>query len=440
MKRVLVVSFDFPPQGGTGTIRVAKFVKYLPDYGWEPVVVCSDADWNPDETLAQDVPPEVTVCRVPWPSLVRPFVPRPSPSEVPVAGRSGSIPGLASRVRRRAYRVVRPWLIPDPNLLWTGAAKQACSAVLRDRPCAAVFTTSPPNSIHLVGKWVRQRFALPWVADFRDVWTAENPTLRKAGHVHFALQRMLERQMLNSCDRAIMNREPLAQRTLDVFGERLAHKFTTITNGFDPADFTGPAPVPDPDRFTITYVGTILGEQVNYFGPQVDNAFPDGLRLALAQDDEFRRRTVVRFVGVVAPSYQARLAGMEANVEIGKFLPHGDAIAQMRRSDVLLLLLPNTRLASMTHTNKFFEYLAARRPILAVVPPGLISDIVEQGIGRVAPPEEPAAIARSLVEMFNVLRARPDSYQGRPEIYAAFDRRQLAGQLASVLHDLTQMR
>jgi glycosyltransferase involved in cell wall biosynthesis len=429
MKRVLVLAFDFPPQGGTGTLRVAKFVKYLPQFGWQPIVVCSDATWNPDGSLAHDVPPRVPVHRVPWPRLIRSLGPSYSATSSSAPG--GTHPSRVRLLRSLLAQSVRHLLVPDVNVLWTHAAWKACIDALRDQPCDAILTTSPPHSIHFVGYRLRSRFNVPWIADFRDAWTADNQALRRSGRLGFALQRGMEHRILSCCDRAVMVTAPLAQRAVDTFDARLACKVRTITNGFDPDDFASPPPVLDNGIFSIAFVGNILG-------PQVDNAFPDGLRQALTQSESFRKVARVRFVGRLDPSYHARLAGLEANVDVHDFVPHSEAIDVMRRSDVLLLILPNTDLARMTFTNKFFEYLAARRPLLAIVPPGIVSDIVtRERIGMVAHPDDAQAIARALLAMFESPPAWLDPCGMPDSALARFDRRELTRELVAVLDEMT---
>ena len=430
MKRILIVSFDFPPQGGTGAIRVTKFVKYLPEFGWQPVVVCSDTNWNRDESLARDVPPETPVYRVGWPRWVqalRPGAPGVANSTIAATPRSGWMSSLKQMLAKAARRA----LIPDVNVLWVSNALRVCEQVLHEHPCDAVLTTSPPHSVHLVGRGLRSRLEIPWVADFRDVWTAENPALRRLGKIHHARQRRVERQVLEACDRAVMVTEPLTRQTQRVFGPKVSPKCTTITNGFDPDDFALPLAASVDNKFVITYVGTILGSQTN-------NAFPEGLRLALEQSAVFRNAVQAHFVGQLAPEYHARLKGVENYVEITGFVPHDAAIEAMRHAHLLLLILSSTDLARMIFTNKFFEYLAARRPILALVPSGIISDIIEQEkIGSVASPDNAPAIAQALLAMFESVRARPDGYYPSEALLARFDRRGLTRRLAAVLDEIT---
>ncbi len=430
MKRVLIVTFDFPPQGGTGAIRVTKFAKYLPEFGWQPVVVASDTLWNPDESLAQEVT-HVPVYRVGWPRWVKATRSNPTQSSAYSTKTSGPI--RVPSLKKRLVQIVRRVFVPDVNVLWVRNAFHACLKVLREFPCDAVMTTSPPNSVHLVGYKLHTRLGIPWVADFRDAWTAANPALRRLGRIHFARQRQVECQILEACDRAIMVTEPLMQKTRQVFGQQVASKCITITNGFDPHDFTlFSLALPPQDRFVITYVGTVLG-------PRTKNAFPEGLRLALMQNEIFREKALVRFVGQLDPLYRARFDGLEDNIEIVNMVAHKRAIEMMQATQLLLLLLPNDEEGRLSFTNKFFEYLAARRPILAIVPPGVVSEIVMQyKIGSVAPPDDIPAIAQTLLTLFEQVSAQPEEYSPSETLLACFDRRRLTQSLAEVLNQVTK--
>ena len=427
MKSVLIVAFDFPPQGGTGAIRVTKFAKYLPEFGWQPVVVTSDMLWNRDESLAQDVPPDTPVYRVGWPKWVQALRPAPPQPHMP-ATITAARAACSSSLKTMGMQLARRLLVPDSTVLWVRNAQRACAQALRVHPCDVILTSSPPNTMHLVGQWVHSHFGTPWIADFRDVWTAENPSLRELGGLNFTRQRCLEQRVLQRCSRAVMVTEPLAQRTLDVFGTQLADKISVITNGFDPEDFNGTPAALDNDVFTITYLGTMVG-------PWMANAFPEGIRYAVTHSDLFRQYGRVRFIGELGTAYRARLAGLEANVEISNYVPHATAIEMMRHSHVLVLTLSDTQLASMTFTNKFFEYLAARRPILAIVPPGLIQKVVEEEqLGWVAPPNAPQVIGQTLLTLFDSLRNNPNIRTSSDMLLARFNRRELTRCLAEILN------
>lgn len=433
MKQVLVVCFDFPPQGGTGAIRATKFVKYLPQFGWNPVVVCSDTNWNPDESLSKDIPASVPVYRVSWPKWLRAMHLVPSSSPHDNRTMKGNL-SPKSFLRRTIVRKARRLLMPDPGILWVRQTQRTCARVLLDHPCDVVLTTSPPPSVHFVGQWLHRHLGLPWVADFRDIWTVGPEASSPLGRLSLSLQRRMEHRFLEECNRAVMITEPVRERVLKVFGLHLGGKVTTITNGFDPEDFPSPRPIAEGDPFTIAYVGTLLGKQA-------DNAFPEGLRRALESSEVFRNSVLVRFVGQIAPEYHARLSELGSQVEIQGFVRHDIAIDLMLRSSLLLVILPNTDESPMVYTNKFFEYLASRRPVLALVPPGLISEIVShEKIGWVAPPDNASAIAEALLEMFEKVSVCPEGYRASDAVLSRFDRYALTRQLATVLEGATGER
>ncbi len=430
MKKVLIVSFDFPPQGGTGTIRATKFVKYLPQFGWQPVVLCSDAQWNPDNSLLSDIPPETPVYRVPWPRWLKAFLQPPPNSSTPAKPASAGKTFGTRNLKNWALRWIKPWLIPEINRFWTPAARRKGRDLYREHHYAAILTTVPPNSIHLVGAGLHADTGCPWIADFRDPWTLDNQDIRRNGALNYGLHQRLERQILENCTISTIVTPQQIQRTTEVFGSHLAPKLRLLTNGFDPDDFTAPLPPPDPE-FTIAYIGTVLG-------PIVHNAFPEGLRLATEQDTEFRRLLRLRITGRIDPTYAARFAGMEDRLEYSPFLPHETAIAQMRSAQLLTLIQPDTGVGRMICPNKLYEYMAARRPILALLPPGAASSVLNEGpFGRVVSPTDPQAIAAALLNLFHAIRAGTEPTQMADTIINRFDRREIAHRLASFLDELT---
>jgi glycosyltransferase involved in cell wall biosynthesis len=438
MKRVLLIAFDFPPAGGTSVIRAAKFARYLPEYGWEPVVVCSDVTWHRDDAMAAELPADLPVRRVGWPRFVRAL--RPDlPTAAPTAAASGvgkpprGGGALAAGLKRMARTTARRLLVPDQQVLWAPGARRAVAEMLAECPCDAMITTSPPYSLHLVGAWAHRRFGLPWVADYRDVWTVDNPWLAGLGRLAVTRQRRAEVSVLAAADRVTVIGDRMGQRLAETFGVGLAGKLVTITNGFDPAEFEGPPPPRDP-QFTLLYMGSVVSTRAG-------NAFPEGLRLALEHSEPLRHELRFRFVGQADPAYQARFAGLEANVEFKPYVTHAAAMDMLRRAHALLLLLPNTEESRLAWTNKFFEYLAARRPVLAVAPTGVVTEAVTaEHAGETAMPDDAAGIARALLTLFDTLHARPNAYQPSDALLARFDRRQLAGRLAAVLDDITRDR
>jgi glycosyltransferase involved in cell wall biosynthesis len=310
---------------------------------------------------------------------------------------------------------------------------RACRVIEREK-IDAVFTTVPLYSAHVIGKWLKSRYGLPWIADYRDVWTVWNPPLQQNGEKYFYSHRRLEQKVLAMCDQVITISPPLSELTKKCFKTYLGSKTPiTITNGVDLSDFTGASnTINTDDKFVISYIGTIQGMRAN-------NSFPEGLRLALEQNNAFRSKVRMRFIGGLDPNYSKRLEHLGDNISILPTVDHKKAIEYMVSSDVLLLINPDNWEGQMAYTTKFFEYLAARRPILAVTPSGVISEIVRnEKIGLVAPPDNPQAIAQALFAMFKALGADPQCYCPSTALAARFDRHELTKQLADVLNQMVK--
>lgn len=422
MKRVLILSFDFPPQGGVGVVRVTKFVKYLPQFGWEPVVVTSDTLWNPDPSLMQELPPGLKVVRVPWPAALRRLLPKDAGTALGQPGRAS----LRGQVKGTAKRLLRALILPDLTRLWNAKATRAAEQVLEDTPCAAMVSSSPPNAIHLLAQRLHARTGLPWVADFRDVWSvADSPWMLAAGPVGRWRHRRLERGVLRACQRAVVVNEAIAERTAAVFGPWVAPKLMVIPNGFDAADF-GPPP-PPAEELEVLYVGSIVDKRTQ-------NALPEGLKLAWERERETLHGVRVRFVGLFEAAYRARLMEAAPLARVEEPVPHAEAVRLMQRAHALVLLQGDSVEERMIYSSKFYEYLAAGKPMLGIVPEGVARDFIQrEGVGVVAHPHAPEEIAAALVKLVTTLRAEPTALRPAPELVARFERRELTRQLAQVL-------
>ncbi len=425
MKRVLLIAYDFPPRGGTGVFRVLKFARYLPEWGWQPVVVTVDgAGPHPDPGLLAELPSDLEVLRVSAPGTGG------LPDAVtPSVARGGAPAEWRARLRQ--------WIVPDPQIAWVPGAVQAATRRLRQGDIAAMITSGPPFSTHLAGWWLKRRHPrLPWLMDMRDLWSEG-----AAQHalVPYKLNRMLEQCCLRHADRTTVVSDgirDLTIRRLDAYPARIS----TLTNGFDPSDFfsasdrTGTHEHVPAGPLRLRYVGTIAESRA---------VSAQGLIAALRQlqsEGIDRRHMQVQLIGSFGASIHnaaARLinAGI---VEILPFMPHARALERMREADVLLLVLMDDWEGRIAHSNKLFEYLALGRPILAVAPEGEATRLIAaQGAGLSASPSDTPAIVAALRQFMAWHVAGELSGTALdPQRLQQFHRRELASQLARLLDDL----
>lgn len=427
MKRVLYVAYFFPPMGGAGVQRSAKFTRYLPRFGWAPTVLTADAAyWMRDETLLEDVAPDCVIHRVPaWGAGV---MQRQSGGEVRSAGRIRFLRSL-----------VRFLLVPDTYWGWVLPAWRRGAALIERESFDALVTTSSPDSAHLMGLGLHRRFGLPWIADFRDPWT-RRMAYAPATPWHDRLHHRLEREVLLGADHVIVTseetREDFLSRTPGLAPERVS----VVTNGYDESDFEAAEAMrgadPLPTRFEVLHAGQLNPERG--IEPYLEALLR--LRERRAGGGELPR---TRFAGghYDRDLEAVRRRGLEPWVEFTPNRPHHASIADCLRARVLLLLEQPSERGALILPGKIFEYIRARRPILALVPPqGAAARLIARiGAGLVVDPSDPGAIAQALERLLGSSPARSGVDASPVADWTSirgFERQALTGALAARLDQI----
>jgi glycosyltransferase involved in cell wall biosynthesis len=375
--KVLLVSFYFPPAGGGGVQRPLKLAQYLPALGIETHVLApDDPHWiHRDEALR--VPTQAWVHRARY---LGPVGRKPAEE---LHGKEG-LARLATQTRLLGRRA----LVPDENVSWNLTAIPAAIRLVRTHEIDVVITTSPPNSIHLVGAAVKRATGARWVADLRDSVVAhahrrsESRAVRAKEKVDVGVAKLVA----HSADAVVCVSDFIAGevRTLEPRGRVL-----TIANGSDFDDFDGLAYTPGA-RMRITHAGSFFGKRDPR--PFLQALHDSGLDI------------VARFLGDFRSSDRewAEGLGLGDRLELIPYAPRATSLALQRDSDALLLLIPDAGgRGKGVLSGKVFEYLAAERPILAAVPPdGAAAELIrETGAGVVAAPDDVDALRAALVEL-----------------------------------------
>jgi len=375
--KVLIVCFYFPPAGGGGVQRPLKLARYLPELGIETHVLApTDPRWIHRDTELP-IPEQARVHRAPYPG------PRGRLPAEELFGLSGF-----NRLWRRALLTPRRLLIPDENTLWLVTALPAALRIIRREKIDVVLTTSPPSSVHVLGATLKRLTGVRWVADLRDSIVAKPDRNfdRALVRVKELAHRRVARRIAKRAD-AIVCVTPTIAEEMRALGAR--GKIEMIPNGADLNDFAEVAYTPG-ERFRITHTGSFFGKRD-----------PRPFFSALAQ---IEAPITARFVGDLRAADKAWVEGLELGerLELIPFRPHHEAVELQRNSDALLLLLPTEGGRGVdVPSGKLYEYLAARRPILASVPlKGTAAELVRAaGAGIVVPPEDGEAIRTALVEL-----------------------------------------
>lgn len=362
MKRILIVSFFFPPTNAIGAIRVGKFAKYLPGFGWEPWVLTI----NPDLlNVPQDLPVEIPadrVIRADFGRLTK-MVKRgraPSAADVGAVSARTTRPGLAGQLRRRALAVVSDSRLPDRGLPWNLPALRAGSALLATHRFDAILSSHGPPASSMVASVLARRHHLPWVADFRDLWTQNHAHKDRPRIIHWMEQRV-ERHFMRRCLAMTTVSLPLKQQL-----EALHRKpVTVITNGFDEAEHaTVPVEARSDDILRIVYTGMI------YEGEQDPSPLFRAVR-ALLDAGKLDIGTIrIEFYGVSPVQLEAQAASLGVRDVVFAFprIPHAEARKRQCQADILLLLDWTSPAVKGYASGKLFEYFGAQKPILAIGP------------------------------------------------------------------------
>ncbi|HOW96213.1 MAG TPA: glycosyltransferase family 4 protein [Kiritimatiellia bacterium] len=394
MKKVLVISYLFPPRGGVGVIRIAKFCKYLPEHGWRPIVLTTEApaEMSRDAELLAEVEASSVLVRMPLP------------------------PGG----RRRGF--------PEVSIRWRRPAIAQALRLAREEGVAAIFSSGDPVVNHLVAGEAARRSGRPWLADFRDEW-AVNPEFIRSPFQRARADRW-ERDILEKADAVVSVTAPVVDMLVEKGGGPAA-KYHLIPNGYDGAVLSAlPSAPARRDRFTITFTGHLPNPADML---PVLKALRLMLSLRLAREDELLLRLVGDFEHFRHDEAMG-LSGLVRKIPPGS---HREALLRQQDSD-LLLSVSDARRGRYAVSVKLYEYMASGRPVLAVAPAGsLMADYVARSrTGRAADPARPDEIADAIAYFFARWKRGNLAVEPDRAFLEHFDRRRTAGQLAGLLDSL----
>ncbi|QCX00146.1 glycosyltransferase family 4 protein [Aggregatimonas sangjinii] len=368
MKKILVITYYWPPAGGPGVQRWLKFVTYLRDFGIDPTVYIPENPHYPiqDTSLLKELPEGITILKHP---IREPYG---------IAGllfsrktkriSSGIIQTKKQSLLEKALLWVRGNLfIPDARKNWVKPSIAYLSEVIERENIATIITTGPPHSVHLIGHGLKEKLQLNWLADFRDPWTSigyhkKLKLTKKSEQKH----KDLEKMVLNGADKLIVT-----SRTTKIEFQHLSDTpISVITNGYE-SDYQGGADLDE--SFTIAHIGSLLS------GRNPKNLWKTLSDIA-RENAVFRTDLRLEFIGVVSEDvldtiYRYELAPY---LKLKGYVSHAEALRRQQRAQVLLLVEIDSEETKGIIPGKLYEYMAAKRPILAVGPEGWdASEIVE---------------------------------------------------------------
>lgn len=433
-KRVLMITYPYPPIWGMGTIRSLKFATYLPKFGWSPVILTVRADMPARE---EKTGTEIAVVRTRYINIRKTIDyllrrGRNDQDEYRQAGlyesKEKSGYSILSSLKKMAQDLV---FFPDDRIGWYPFGVREGFRAIKEFEIKAIYSTSSPVTSHMIAHSLKHKTGLPWVADLRDLWT-QNPYYQKI-HVVSWLEGILEKHILSTADAVVTVSEPLAAQ-LSQRHRRLSGKIQVITNGFDPDDFKDTV-IKRPEKFTITHTGQLYQLKRN----------PEPLLAALAElrgDGLIHLEDVeLRFVGKLNPALTKLSAkyNMEKSLTVAGVVPYPEALTEQQQSSILLVMVNDDNFCKGELTGKIFEYLGAGRQILALVPPGNVIEklLEETGAGVALSPDDIPALKEVLLRWYREYKELGEpAYSPNREKVRQYTRENTTRNLASLFDEL----
>lgn len=424
-KRVLIITYYWPPSAGSGVQRWLKFAKYLPDFGWEPVIFTPE---NPDfelkdESLLKEIRPEMEVLKFPiWEpyGLFRKIKKQKLTDTAKVLEKKSKSITDKAGIWLRANA-----LIPDPRRFWIKPSVEFLVELIEKGQFDALITTGPPHSLHLIGLQLKRKTGITWLADFRDPWSKWEflDTLPMMDWVR-KKHESLERDVLQKAD-SIITISPTFQKDFETLSGK---NVELITNGFDTTDL--------PENWDSIKT-TTQDIEILYTG------VIDAIRNPIPFITAFRKvyvnhksKVTLRFVGKVSENVKSFIASdpwLQKHVILEGYVSHGAVFTFYQKANLLLLILTDTKNAQGNIPGKLFEYIATGRPIIALGDPeGDSAKILgNSGSGIVFSHTDLDGIKNYLLDF----KAKGEHSQY--DSIEKYSRRNLTGQLAKLLDEKT---
>lgn len=358
MKRALIITYYWPPSGGPGVQRWLKFVKYFREFGIEPVVYVPENPNYPliDENFSSEIPSGIEILKFPIKEPYR-FAKLFSKKKTKQIS-SGIISKKEISAMEKLMLYVRGnFFIPDARVGWVKPSVKFLSNYLKENPVDVVITTGPPHSLHLIGMQLKKELKQRWIADFRDPWTTIH--YHKSLRLNKSSERKhkeLEAAVLNSAD-CIVVTSPTTKKEFETITET---PIEVITNGYDVSENTA---CELDKNFSISHIGSLLSER----NPEV---LWKVLAEICGENSDFKNDLELKFAGAVSDDIKNSLSEFELqnNCNFLGYISHQEALKLQKQSQILLLVEMNRAETKAIIPGKLFEYLAARRPIVAFGP------------------------------------------------------------------------
>ena len=444
MRKVLIITYYFPPSGGPGVQRVLKFVKYLPQFGFEPVVLTvMNGDFPAvDESLLKAVPRGVKVVRTkifePY-DIYRKLTGKKAGAAVDVENiPSGRKKGLAEGI---AEFIRSTFFIPDARIGWLPYAVSEAAKIIESEKIDVLYSSSPPYTTAVIAKRLKRKTGIPWVMGLRDPWTGFISAPQR-WFLPAAIDKHMEKSSVDHADGVEVAWEGIGKDLKQKYSELDPSKIFYIPNGYDSEDYPDVAAVRN-EKFTIAYTGSLYGRR----NPRT---LLDAVK-ALRNDREispekFRIVFAGRFGSEVREMFaEPELRGM---IDVKEYLPHEESIKLLLQSDLLVLIVDESELSAEIVPGKVFEYIGGRKPIIAFAPEGAAAQIIrETGSGVVVRSSDVSGAKSAILSFYREFTGKERSsgkvsslFAPKEEVIKEFERREATKKLSSLFTKIVERK
>ena len=366
MKKVLIITYYFPPAGGPGVQRWLKFTKYLPDFGIQPIVYIPENPTYPiiDKELQNEISDKVIILRK---KIFEPYNLASFFSKNKTKKISSGI--ISSTKKQTILEKILLWVrgnlfIPDARVFWVKPSVSYLEKYIKENSITTVITTGPPHSLHLIGLQLKNRLDIKWIADFRDPWTTigYHKSILLSSNSE-KKHKQLEKEVLTNADTIIVT----SKNTKNEFEGITKQPIEVITNGYDFEKIIKPTL---DKKFTLAHIGSLLSERNPLLLWQSLSELMDEIP-SFVVDFE------LKLIGNVSQELLDTIKkfNLDSNLNYLGYISHSEAVLHQRKSQVLLLIEIDSPDTKCIIPGKLFEYMVSERPILAIGPQG--SDFAE---------------------------------------------------------------